>query len=150
MNHARKNLLKLDGITIPEKVINLAELCNMDYIFDNIELKTAITQFTGIKQPRIMTESKVFNTFSFDRENAIEVKGSSEFKALTTGNINSVRLSSIVKIADGINFYSTDSMMPLEIVPLKNQRYVKEEQKIILTGTYKHNDIMNNVFFEVK
>lgn len=150
MNYARKNLLKPYGITIPYKVINLAELCNVDYIFDGIEMRASIAQFTGIKRPRIMTESKVFNSFSFDRENPEKITGVLEFTALTGGVINSIRLSSIVNIHDGINFYSTDSLMPLTIVPLKKDVFVKEGQKVWLTGHYEHRGGLNNAIFELE
>ena len=150
MNHVQNKLLKPDGITIPEKVINLAELCNYDYIFDNIEMKSSIAQFTGIKPPRVMSESRVFNTISFDRENPREIAGSIEFTALTSGMVNSVRLSSIIRIQEGVNFYSTDSLMPHTIVPLKKQLYVKEGQKVWFTAQYKHRESIDNAFFEIK
>ena len=118
MNHALENLLKPNGITIPARVINLAELCHVDYVFDDVELKASITQFTGKEHPRIMTESKVFNEISFKDVNSREISNKIEFNILTSGIINSVRLSSICKIAEGINFYSTDTMLPLTIVPL--------------------------------
>ena len=150
MNHARKSLLKPGGITIPEKVINLSELCNVDYVFDNIEIKSCIPQFTGIKHPRIMTESKVFKVISFNEINSREVSGSIEFKLLTSGLVNSARLSSIIKIVDGVNFYNTDSLMPLTIVPLKNELYVKEGQKINFSSTYKHRDSLANASFKIR
>lgn len=150
MNYARRNLLKPEGITIPRKVINLAELCNVDYVFDGVEMRTSIVQFTGIKRPRVMTESKVFNSFSFDRENPGEITDTLEFTVLTSGVISSVRLSSIVNIHEGINFYSTDSLMPLTIVPLKNDVFVEEGQKVWLTGHYEHRGGLNNAIFELE
>ena len=145
MNHAVKNLLKPNGITIPEKIINIAELCNTNYDFSNIQIKAPIAQFTGIKHPRIMTESKVVNTVGFNKENNREVNIETQFTALTSGIINSVRLSSIVKIADGINFYSTDTLMPLTIVPLKNVIYVDEGEKVQLVTKYEYRDSLNNL-----
>jgi len=150
MNHAVKELLKPNGTIIPGKVINLAELCNFDYVFDNIQMKAPIAQFAGIKRPRIMTESNVFYVISFQEVNPREINHTVEFNALTSGVINSVRLSSIVKITDGINFYSTDSLMPLTIVPLKNELYVTEGQKINLTANYTHTERLDKVCFEIK
>jgi predicted RNA methylase len=150
MNYAVKELLKPNGIMIPEKVINLAELCNFDYKYDNVQIKASIAQFTGIKHPRIMTESNVFNIISFNKLNSSEVSHTIEFKILTSGLINSVRLSSIVKISDGINFYSTDSLMPLTIVPLKNELYVEEGQKVKLNVNYRHANSLDKVCFEIE
>lgn len=150
MNHAQQDLLKPGGIMIPEKVTNLAELCNIDYTFDGIRMKAPIAQFSGIKRPRIMTESKFFSTISFNKENAEEVANTIEFNPLTPGLINSVRLSSIVKVADGINFYSTDTLMPLTIVPLKNELYAAEGQKINLAVNYRHRESLDKACFEIK
>jgi len=147
MNHAVKKLLKPNGKTIPEKIINIAEICNTDYVFNNIIIKAPIAQFTGIKAPRIMTESKVVSTINFDNINSKEANYKAQFIALTSGIINSVRLSSIVKITNGINFYSTDTLMPLTIVPLKDEKYVEEGQKIELIVKYNHRDSLNNVDF---
>lgn len=148
MNHAQKNLLKPRGITIPEKVINLAELCNADYVFGGIEMKASIAQFTGIKRPRIMSESRVLNMFSFDKQNPETIKNEVDFTALTSGLVNSVRLASIAKIAEGINFYSTDTLLPLTIVPLNKELYVKEGQRVRFSASYKHRESINNAHFE--
>jgi predicted RNA methylase len=150
MNHARENLLKPGGITIPEKVINLAELCNVDYVFGDVEIKSSIAQFTGIKHPRVMTESRVFNVISFDKINPPEISKSIEFNLLTPGTINSMRLSSIVKIADGVNFHSTDSLMPLTIVPLGNELYAGEGQKVKLTANYRHRESIEDAAFGIE
>ena len=148
MNHASQRILKSNGITIPDKIINLAEICNTNYDFNNIQIKAPIAQFTGIRHPRIMTESKVVNTIKFTNTNSIEANHKTQFTALTTGIINSVRLSSIVKIASGINFYSTDTLMPLTIVPLKDEIFVKEGQKIELIVNYNHRDsLINSLFY---
>jgi len=149
MNHAVKNLLKNNGITIPEKIINLAELCNTNYNFNGIQIKASMAQFTGINHPRIMTESKLVSSFNLLKENKRSVSSVTEFTALTSGVINSVRLSSIVKIAEGINFYSTDTLMPLTIVPLKHEIYVNEGQKIKLSSTYNHREHCDISCFEV-
>jgi type I protein arginine methyltransferase len=145
MNHAIKNLLKPNGITIPEKIINIAELCNTNYDFSDVQIKAPIAQFTGIKHPRIMTESKVVNTVGFNKENNREVNITTQFTALTSGIINSVRLSSIVKIADGINFYSTDTLMPLTIVPLENEVYVNEGEKVKLIVRYAYRNSLDSM-----
>ena len=60
MNSAVKRLLKPNGKTIPEKIINIIELCDTDYTFDDIEIKAIKLYFTGDKQPRILSESNKF------------------------------------------------------------------------------------------
>lgn len=130
MNSVVKNILKPGGVTIPEKIVNLAELCNVDYMYDGIEIKASIAQFTGIKPPRIMSQSKVFDTIRLNETNEESVNHSISFTTLTSGDVNAVRLSSIVKLCDGLNFFSTDTLMPLTIVPLKEPQYVADDANV--------------------
>lgn len=138
MNSVVKNILKPGGITIPEKIVNLAELCNVDYMYDGIEIKASIAQFTGIKPPRIMTESKVFNTVKLNEVNEESVDASISFTTLTSGKINAVRLSSLVKLCDGLNFFSTDTLMPLTIVPLQKEVYVEDGETVELHAKFNY------------
>lgn len=138
MNSVVKNILKPGGMTIPEKIVNLAELCNVDYVYDGIEIKASTAQFTGIKPPRIMTESKVFNTVNLNEVNEESVDKSVSFTALTSGEVNAVRLSSIVKLCDGLNFFSTDTLMPLTILPLENASYIEDGKVISLRGKFDY------------
>lgn len=98
MNGAVKNLLKPSGVTIPEKIINICELCETDYMFDGIELKASIAQFTGIRQPRVLTQSKVFNEIILKNINDVNVDDTVSFKPLTSSIANSIRLTSLVKL----------------------------------------------------
>lgn len=138
MNSVVKNILKPGGITIPEKIVNLAELCNVDYMYDGIEIKASIAQFTGIKPPRIMTESKVFNTVKLNELNEESVNTSIPFTTLTSGEVNAVRLSSLVKLCDGLNFFSTDTLMPLTIVPLEEEVYTEDGETVELHAKFNY------------
>lgn len=149
MNYAVKRLLKEGGSTIPQKVINLVELCHTDFVFDGIRLKTSIAQFTGITAPRVMTESKVFSSFYLNRENPVSIGGSIPFEILTPGVVNSVRLSSIVTIAGDVHFYTSDTLMPLTIVPLQGEHRVKEGEQIILQADYMHKGGLDNAVFQI-
>jgi len=136
MNSVVRNILKPGGITIPEKIVNIAELCNVDYMYDGIEIKASIAQFTGIKPPRIMTESKVFDTYKLNEINEEKVDKSISFTTLTSGEVNAVRLSSIVKLCEGLNFFSTDTLMPLTIVPLQKSLYIEDSSEINLHAKF--------------
>ncbi len=149
MNYAVKNLLKPGGSIIPDRVINLAELCHMDYSYSGIEIKAPIAQFTGIKVPRIMTESHVFSTINLNNENQREFLGEKEFIMLTSGEVNAVRLSSIVSVWNGINFFSTDTLMPLTIVPLKKSAFVQAGEKVKLKVKFRHRENLAEAFFDL-
>ena len=150
MNAVVKRLLKPGGIAIPEKVVNIIEICNVDYVLDNIEMRAPIAQFTGIKQPRIMTESRVFDSYKLNEVNPEEVDGSINMTTITSGTANSVRLSSLVKICDGVNFYTTDSLMPQTIFPLREEIEVSDAQEIKVHAKFKFRSELNDAEFFIK
>jgi predicted RNA methylase len=148
VNHARTNFIREDGIIIPRKVINIAELGNLDYVFDGVDIKASLPQFTGIRPPRIMTESRVVSTIDFSATLPMTVERNVVFDTLVSGILNCVRLSSIVQFVEGVNFFSTDSLMPVTIVPLKNELFAKEGDRINLHVLYKHRSNLDDSIFE--
>jgi len=150
INHARKELLNKNGVIIPRKIINLVELGNIDYNFEGIEIKASLTQFSGIRPPRIMTESRVFNSIDFSTEISKVVDSSCELKPLVPGIINCARISSIVELAEGVNFFSTDTLMPVTVVPLREQLHVTPDCEVIFTARYTHRSNIDDSVFTVK
>jgi len=149
MNSAVKRLLKPKGITIPEKIVNLLEVCNTDYIFDNIEMRAPIAQFTGIKQPRILTTSIVFDSYKLNEVNPETVNGSIATTSITSGIANSVRLSSLVKICDGVNFFTTDTLMPQTIFPLEEELFINDGEEISINAQFNFRSELNDVTFSI-
>lgn len=149
MNGAVKRLMKPNAVSIPEKIINIIEVCNTDYIYDNIEMRASIAQFTGIKQPRILTESRVFESYKLDEVNPEEVDSSITMTTITSGIANSVRLSSLVKICDGVNFYTTDSLMPQTIFPLSEEVEVCDGEEITVHAKFKFRSELKDAEFNI-
>lgn len=150
INYAREHYLKDDGVVIPSKVINLVELGNFDYIVESTEMKASLPQFTGIRPPRIMTESKVVSIIDFNQSVELEIHSSMEINILLPGVINCARLSSIVQFAHGVNFYSTDSLMPVTIVPLEKEVSVSGGENVLFTAHYRHRSNLDGSLFKVE
>lgn len=121
MNHARKHILRPDGVSIPGKILNLVELGQYDFEIMGVPCPSSIPQFTGITAPRIMTQSALFNTFDFAEICPTTIEQQIEMEVLVNGSVNCARLSSLVQLSPSISFYSTDSLMPLTIVPLESR-----------------------------
>ncbi len=56
------------------------------------------------------------------------LKKTIRLKATISEKLNCVRLSSIVQFAKNINFYSTDTLMPISTVPLYKEVEVEVEE----------------------
>lgn len=149
MNHAREHFLKKNGSVIPGKVINLFELGQFDYLFDSTEIRAPLPQFTGVKSPRIMTESKVANVIELTEPTPDEMNVSKKLEVLLSGTLNCVRLTSLVQFAPGVNFYSTDSLMPATIVPLDSDVTVAEGDLVRFEASYRHHSRIEDSQFRV-
>lgn len=148
INHMRQ-FLKPNGFIIPYRIVNIAELVNVDFVFDDVEIRTCFYEFTGIKKPRLMSLSHNYFTADFVKKVPMEVKHTYKTAALIDGIINAVRLTSIVCLAEGVNFYSTDSLMPPVIIPLKNDVDANWGDTLKVKLNYKHMTDLNKVTAEV-
>lgn len=148
MNYALQHILKADGVSIPSRIVNLIELGHYDFEVMGIPLMSSTPQFTGITPPRIMTSSTVFNSFDFNNHCSIEIEKVIEIEALLSGTINCARLSSLVQLSSNVSFYSTDSLMPLTIVPLES-REVKAGQSLSLRAQFTTRTSLEQSFFEL-
>ncbi len=134
---------------IPRRVINLAELAQVDYQFDSLEIKTHLPQFSGIRPPRIMTESRVVHSISFLNLSDLSdrVVASCEFVALVEGYANCARISSIVEFFPGVIFHSTDTLMPTTVVPLEDPIAVRSGDRLRLSVCYDHRSDLDSAQF---
>ncbi|HEX3528800.1 MAG TPA: methyltransferase domain-containing protein [Thermoanaerobaculia bacterium] len=134
---------------IPQRVINIAELGQVDYHFDDLEIKADLPQFSGIRPPRVMTESRVVHEVVLNDERSLldEVNAACEFQALVSGCVNCARLSSVVEFFPDITFFSTDTLMPSTIVPLSEELWVKEGDRVRFEVSYSHRSELSSASF---
>jgi predicted RNA methylase len=119
LNWARAELLKPGGVTIPRRVTNVAELGQTQYTYDGIEIRCFYFEFAGIRKPRLLSRSSCYLAVDFDQPVPETVDVRCPVEVLAGGTANCVRLTSIVELAPGVIFYSTDSLMPPIVLPLR-------------------------------
>jgi len=112
-------------IRIPERIVNLCEGVEADFSFEDVEVRVPYYQFSGLPRPRLLTESRIYSAFHFDRELSETVDAVVRMEALTGGRLNALRITSVVHLHDDISFYSTDSLMPPVVVPLEKDIVVR-------------------------
>ncbi len=137
MDHARQHLLKPKAKVIPQRIINLVELGQYDFEVDGITCKASLPQFSGVRAPRIFSTSQVFLTLDFTEQVIWEGEKEMTIKPLLSGLVNCVRLSSLVELTDGINFYGTDSLMPPTIVPLTEAFWVNAGESLSFGAAFQ-------------
>jgi predicted RNA methylase len=119
LNWARSELLKPGGVTIPGRICNMVELCQTQYVFDGIEIRCFYFEFAGIRKPRLLSRSACYHIADFAQPVPETVDVRCPVEIIAGGVANCVRLTSIVELAPGVIFYSTDSLMPPIVLPLQ-------------------------------
>ncbi|PHN03303.1 methyltransferase domain-containing protein [Flavilitoribacter nigricans] len=149
LNHATQHILKDGGRPIPSRIVNTFELGHYDFTVLGVHCPASIPLFSGIPQPRIMTTSQVFNTFDLSRQNPEEIRHSVEVPALLSGTVNCARLSSLVQMSENVTFYSTDSLMPLTLVPL-NELKVQAGDSLRFTAAFQTRTSLEEGEFKIE
>ena len=152
-NHAIAHLAHPNTKFIPQRVVNLMELANVDWNFGEIQVKSALPQFTGIKAPRIITESRAVCSVDLTQTNNLHLSiPKIRYKALLGGEINSARIFSIVELVPKVLFFSTDSLMPITIIPIQNTEpfTVEAGEEISASIEYQFNRPIDEICIKLK
>ena len=151
MNALRGQGMMDSATPIPRRVINLIELASSPYQHGPVELRTAYHQFPGIAAPTIMSTSEVAYELDFAGDDQLPevVTGEVILHPLVVGRVNSVRLSSFVELAPGFGFYSTDTLMPLLIVPIDQDIDVFRLRPVSFRFTVKHGAGVQELKFQI-
>lgn len=129
-NSARKRLLKPDGLMLPSRIVNQAELGHYDFERGGIQMKAATPLFTGIRRPAVMTERRTGRVLDFDDVVSEDLSTEIEFEAAASGDINCAVLTSLVQFGSQIVFSGSDSLMPPTVVPLDEDISVRFGDRI--------------------
>lgn len=113
---------------IPARVVNLIEVGYTPFGSGSAVVATPYLTLMGVRAPTILSLSKVAHTIDFTTIGSLndEASGSVTFEALVDGQANCVRLTSLVELAPGINWYSSDTLMPPMVYPLRAPVVLKQ------------------------
>jgi predicted RNA methylase len=111
-------VLRPDCIRIPRSVVSLVEGVNADFLYGGVQIDSYFYEFTGIRKPRLLTESRAFDRVDFSAVDRDICETTIRLPALADSTVNALRFTSIVDLCPGVTFYSTDSLMPPVVLPL--------------------------------
>lgn len=119
---------------IPIRIINLIELGSTLFGVGPVNLPTPYLALTGIRLPTIMSLSQVAHVIDFSEVNEQQdfVNEKVTLEVLASGEVNCVRLSSLVELAPGVTWYSSDTLMPQLIYPLQEPAQVVGGSRVTL------------------
>lgn len=119
MNYINENLAEKNAIRIPGHLYHHAELVRSRFRFaDAVDLRTHYFQFSGIPKPAVLSAPTLFKHIDMSRINSTGFHGEMRIVATESGLVNSLRLTSPMRVYGAIEFNSTDSLMPPVVFPL--------------------------------
>lgn len=140
MNHARSALAHAHTISIPARATNKVELCESAYRFmDAVELRTHYFEFTGIPRPTVRSNAATFSVFDYSASSGTVFNNEIAIKVMSSGVVNSLRLTSPLDVGPGITFEASDSLMPPVVVPLPCDLGVNAGDTVSVRVRYKTN-----------
>lgn len=144
MNHLNKFLNK-DGIVIPGLIMNYLELTHSEYTFENIlDIRSHFFQFTGIKAPLALSDKKLFSEIDPYKTNSTYIRKKINVDVNQSGILNSLRLTSPLKIYNDITFEMSDSLMPPVVVPLSEDILVANGDNVEISVEFEMNSTWEN------
>ena len=140
MNFLNEHFAAENCVRLPTGLKNYLELANTQYDFeDGVELKSIYYEFSGIKKSEILSDKVICQDISFSETNPLSYKINVVVDVTTAGIVNSLRLTSVLKIFKEINYYGSDSLIPPSIVPIKLPLQVKAGDKVFVSIEYQSN-----------
>lgn len=134
-----EDVLRPDCLRIPQRVVSLVEGVEADFAANEVEVRSYYYEFTGIRRARTATESRCFDDVDFQRALTMHCDVSVEVPVLVPSTINAARFSSIVSLVPGVNFFSTDSLMPTVICPLDEAVEADAGDTLVLRIRFRYN-----------
>lgn len=134
------------GKLIPEKIINLAQLCHAGFEIDYLHYPIFFTHH----MPEQLTTQQIIHTIDLYDIPEIHNKCSTPFTTTLGGHVNAVYLHSWIQLSEGINFTGTDSLMPPTVVKLANEMLVKPNQQLILDTAFTYGTSLDQANFELR
>lgn len=145
MNYVNAYLANENAIHLPAYITNSVELAESQYLFeDTVEVKTHYFEFTGIRQPKILSDSVQFQRIALHKTNSTVIDGFVEIDIVEDGFLNSLRLTSPLEIYGEITFEGSDSLMPPVIVPLTQGISIRKGERVRLNINYEMNTCWAN------
>ncbi len=141
-----RQFLKPGGRLIPDRIINLAQLGYAHFEEGHKHYPILFTRHW----PSLISSQEIVNTIDLYKEETLAIERNIRLKALLSGPVNCVLMSSWVQCSEGINFTGTDSLMPPTVVRLAEERLVEAGEELSLRLSFTYGTSLDEAAFEVR
>lgn len=140
-----RQFLKPDGKLLPERVINIIQLANVD--FDEDYKHYPINFMRHL--PETLSLQTVVNTVDLYKVTELDINKKIDIKPIMSGEANAVLIHSNVEIATGCNFTGTDSLMPPTVCKLDAPVQLGINETVRLNCNFKYGSNLDEAIFSV-
>ncbi len=143
--HLRR-FLKPGGKLMPDKIVNIAQLCRAEFDEDHKHYPLMFTRHL----PEQISTQQVVNTIDFYKTKNTNIQKKIRLRALLSGVVNAVYLHSLVQVSEGANFTGTDSLMPPTVLKLTRPLKVTAGDTIQLEANFQYGTSLDKAKFRAK
>lgn len=138
LNHVNGRLASENAVRLPSEVGNHLQLAESRYRFEDlVTVRTHYFEFSGIPGPRILSDRCLFQLVDLRMPNPTTIEGMIEVDSVRDGTLNSLRLTSPIRIYREVGFEGSDSLMPPVVVPLQEDVRVRRGDRVRLQIRYQ-------------
>lgn len=147
VNYVKEHFLKSSGVIIPGRIINLLSVGHFNFGNELVQCRFPMARFTGVPDATLFAVTAKVNELDFSSHVPMEMSGVIELESLVSGTINCVQISSLVELVPNVNFYTSDTLMPVTILPLECDIEVCAGDKVKIKYSYIHRSNIDSATF---
>lgn len=140
-----RQFLKPSGKLLPEKIINIAQLCHAEFEYDHKHYPLNFTRHL----PELLSLPEVINTLDLYTVENIQVELDTKFNPLLNGIANAIYMQSFVQVSSNSNFTGTDSLMPPTVCKLENSILLEAADVVTLSSKFQYGTSLDKAIFSL-
>ncbi|MEZ4828759.1 MAG: hypothetical protein R3C61_21105 [Bacteroidia bacterium] len=141
-----RQFLKSDGVMIPEKIVNTAQLCEADFPDHISHYPLCFTRHW----PTMLALPAVVNTIDLRTINQTEESFSTPMSCISPGSANAILMNSHVHLSDRYAFTGTDSLMPPTVCKLTSPKTFRPGDMPILKSRIRYGTTLDDCRFSLE
>jgi len=140
-----RQFLKPGGKLIPEKIINLVQLCKAEFEDNHTHYPIMFSRHL----PMMLSKQEILNTTDLYKDTQMKVSAKISLEALLSGDANAASMASWVQLAESVNFTGTDSLMPPTVKRLEQAVKLQSGQSYNLEANYEYGTNLDIAKFKI-
>lgn len=151
LSNVRRNMLKKEGLLIPQRVVQLLELANSPTSLGGISLREPRYSRPG-EPVATLSESKQFMSTDYGAlvPSAGEVDDTIIVRPLFSGRVSGLRLTSLVELSQGVIQVTSEAGVKSIIVPLREDVEVRAGQPVSVRVRYEPGQGLRSARFSAR